>query len=175
MSGKSRSSSSSSNLTTNIDGRSVADAQGQSGYATQNVRDNGVLTNTPINVTGGGKGSATSAYVNVTNSVTDFGSVAAALNSNSNVVNSAFKFGNNVVKDGLTGYQDLLALTGDTFQAVFDIAKKNTETVDHITSTTTEAIQKARNAELKVNDTNRYLVAGGLAVLGIVAVKIWAK
>ena len=175
MSGKSSSSSASSNSTTNIDGRSVADAQGQSGYATQNVRDNGVLTNTPINVTGGGKKSTTVANVTVNNSVTDFGSVTAALNSNTKVVDSAFNFGNNVVQDGLVGYQDLLELTGDTFQSIFDIAKKNTDTVEHITSTTTEAIQKARDSELAANDTNRYLVAGGLAVIGLVAIKVWAK
>ena len=164
MSGKSKSSSASSNTSTNIDGRSVSDAQGQSGYATQNVRDSGVLTNQPITINGGGKKSKTTGVVTVNNTPTDFGAIAAS-----------FGFGKDVAGAGLEGYQDLLALTGDTFQAVFDIAKKNSDTVEQITSTTTEAIQKARNQELKAVDTNRYLVAAGIAIIGVVAVKVWAN
>ena len=76
---------------------------------------------------------------------------------------------------GLAGYQDLLKLTQDTFSSVFDVATHQTAAVDHITQTTTEAIQKANAAATAATDTNRYLVAGGLAVVGIVAIKIWGK
>jgi hypothetical protein len=63
----------------------------------------------------------------------------------------------------------------NTFAVTTDILKANVAAVDHINSTTTEAIQKANANALAVTDTNRYLVAGGLAVVGIVAIKIWSK
>ncbi len=101
---------------------------------------------------------------NVSVSVLDGGAVNAAI--------SLAKFsGDNQLK----GYEDLLGLTKDTFGSVFDIVKKNTDTVDHITSTVTSAVQDARNSELKATNDNRYLVAAGLAVVGIVAVKVWSK
>lgn len=135
--GKSSSSSSSASTTTNIDGRSVADAQGQAGYQTSNARDNGVVLS---NVTG-------------SISLTDNGAVT-----------KAFDFGTNLAN-----------LTGDAFMALLDVSKQNTATAEHINQTATEAIQKSAAIATTAQDSNRFLVAGGLAVVALVAVKVWAK
>lgn len=136
--GSSKSSSASTSNTTNVDGRSVADAQGQAGYATNNARDNGVVLS---NVSGS----------NI--SLTDNGAV-----------NKAFDFGTNLAN-----------LTGDAFMALLDVSNKNTQTVEHINQTATEAIQKSAAIATNAQDSNRFLVAGGLAVVALVAVKVWAK
>lgn len=138
MSGGSKSSSSSAATTTSIDGRSVADAQGQAGYQTNNARDNGVVLS---NVRG----------QNIT--LTDNGAVT-----------KAFDFGTNLAN-----------LTGDAFMALLDVSKANTATAEHINQTATEAVQKSAEIATKAQDNNRYLVAGGLAVVALVAVKVWAK
>lgn len=101
---------------------------------------------------------------NSTVNITDGGSVKAA-----------FDFGTNLAAGGLKGYEDLLALTSHTFDALNSIQAANNSAVSHISETSTEAILKATSATVAVTDTNRYLVAGGLAVVGIVAIKVWGK
>lgn len=138
MSGGSKSSSTSAATTTSIDGRSVADAQGQAGYNTSNARDSGVVLS---NVSG-------SAIT-----LTDNGAVG-----------KAFDFGGH-----------LADLTSDAFTTLLDVTKANTATTEHINQTATEAIQKSSQIAVAAQDSNRFLVAGGLAVVALVAVKVWAK
>lgn len=116
----------------------------------------------------GGKSSSSSASTNTTNTtdkrlVVDNGAVGISADNSSIVmgdygaINSAFNFAN------------------DTFGKVADILQANTAAVEHISATSTEAIQKSNAQAVAVTDTNRYLVAGGLAVVGIVAIRVWGK
>lgn len=135
----------------------------------------------------GGSSSSSSASTNTTNNTdkrlvvdnggfgvsADYSNISASNGASVNITDGGIA--KQSIDAGLAGYQDLLKLTAGTFQAVFDVANKNTAAVDHISQTTTEAIQKTNAAAVAVTDTNRYLVAGGLAVVGIVAIKIWGK
>lgn len=94
------------------------------------------------------------------------GTMSASGNSSINVNNPTFV---------TQSIKDLIDLTKNTFQGLNDIQAASNAAVEHISATSTEAISKATGATVAVTDTNRYLVAGGLAVVAIVAIKLWAK
>lgn len=111
--GNSKSSSSSS--TVNQDNRNVADAAGQALSAgSVGARDQAVVNN--INVTGGGKKSATTAVVNITN--TDY-----------DAIEKAFAFAEDVEEQGNKTIKDVLGVADGVFSASSASLEKSQKTI----------------------------------------------
>lgn len=151
--GDSQSSSSSQTTTTNTDKRQVIDNNG-------------------LGVSGDG----TTVYTTNSTSFTDAGSIKAALDFATSVdalngksLDSVLGLSSHSADVGARAFGDVLTLADSLFQGGFDSLKNTGASIQ--TAYQTAQSQQDNAATLD----NKYLIAVGLAVVAIVAIKIWGK
>lgn len=83
----------------------------------------------------------------------------------------AFEFANDLGNAVIKSFGQVLDFAEAATKQNAEMLKLNTVTAQSIAQGTQQAIEDAT----KSSDNGRYLVAAGLAVVGIVAVKVWGK